>query len=464
MTQNKQITFAEVETSVQIETKIVTKTEFSVTEVSSMLKKTVEDKFSHIRIRGEISGLKAAPSGHVYFSLKDQNSVLSSVCWKGVYNLLKIKPQDGTEVICIGSLTTFAGQSKYQLIVEHIELAGIGALMQMLADRKEKLQKEGLFAPERKKPIPFMPKIIGVVTSPTGAVIRDILHRLQERCPTHVIIWPVLVQGDKAAEQITNAIDGFNKLTENRPDLIIVARGGGSFEDLWCFNEENVVRATANSNIPIISAVGHETDVTLIDFASDKRAPTPTAAAEIAVPVRNDLLNIVHTFKQRLTNNCLKYLESKKNHILSLTRALPDYRTILLNFTQRTDDLLIRFNLTIDRYFKIKFMYVDRFFLKIKHPQHLINKNEQKLEFNQNRLNQVIERTIADKKHQYLLFDSLLKSYNYANTLQRGYVIVRDNNNKLIKSVDEAKKTTTMTIEFKDGTLAVKPQFSNQTQ
>ena len=243
--------------------------EFTVTEVSQALKRTVEDAFGHVRIRGEISGYKRAPSGHVYFSLKDERSVIASVCWKGTALRLPFTPEDGVEVICTGRITTYGGRSQYQLVVESMEHAGVGALMALLEKRKQQLAKEGLFATERKKDIPFFPKVIGVVTSPTGAVIRDILHRLEERLPCHVLLWPVLVQGDEAAKQITSAIQGFNALDEEgdipRPDVLIVARGGGAIEDLWPFNEEIVVRAAAASDIPLISAVGHETDTTLID-------------------------------------------------------------------------------------------------------------------------------------------------------------------------------------------------------
>jgi exodeoxyribonuclease VII large subunit len=266
--------------------------EFTVSELSSALRRTVEDAYGHVRVRGEISGFRGPhSSGHCYFALKDESAKIEAVIWKGVHNRMRFKPQEGLEVIATGKLTTYPGSSKYQIVIEAIEPAGIGALMALMEERKRKLGAEGLFDEARKQLLPWLPDVIGVVTSPTGAVIRDILHRLEDRFPRRVLVWPVRVQGDGSAEQIAAAIRGFNALPKGgsipRPDLLIVARGGGSLEDLWSFNEEIVVRAAADSMIPLISAVGHETDITLIDFAADKRAPTPTAAAEMAVPVRS---------------------------------------------------------------------------------------------------------------------------------------------------------------------------------
>src|SRR3954449_4561103 len=276
----------------------VNQPEYTVSELSLALKRAIEDGFGFVRVRGEVSGWKRHASGHCYFALKDSEAVLDAVCWRGTASRLDVRPEDGMEIICSGKLTTYAGRSKYQLVVERIELAGIGALLKMLEERRRRLMEEGLFAAERKKKLPFLPEVIGIVTSPTGAVIRDILHRLADRFPRRVLLWPVAVQGDGAAAQIAAAIEGFNRIEAGapgsngvpRPDLLIVARGGGSIEDLMAFNEEIVVRAAAASLIPLISAVGHETDTTLIDHASDRRAPTPTAAAEMAVPVRLDLV------------------------------------------------------------------------------------------------------------------------------------------------------------------------------
>src|SRR5258707_3666555 len=278
--------------------------EFTVSELSSALKRTVEDAYGHVRVRGEISGFRGAhSSGHCYFTLKDEGARIDAVVWKSSLYRMRFKPQEGLEVIATGRLTTFPGKSTYQIVIEALEPAGVGALMALLEERKKKLAAEGLFDQARKQELPWLPEVIGVVTSPTGAVIRDILHRLQDRFPRRVLVWPVRVQGDGSAEQIAAAIRGFNALPEGgripRPDLLIVARGGGSLEDLWSFNEEVVVRAAADSMIPFIWAVGHETDITLIDFAADKRAPTPTAAAEMAGPVRAQLFLHVSPMAKR---------------------------------------------------------------------------------------------------------------------------------------------------------------------
>src|SRR5690348_1719003 len=278
--------------------------EWTVSELSAALKRTVEDAYGFVRVRGEISGFKGPhSSGHVYFALKDENACLQAVIWKGTYGRMRVKAEEGLEVIVTGRLTTYPGRSNYQIVIDSLELAGIGALMKLLEERKKKLAAEGLFDEARKQLLPFLPAAIGVITSPTGAVIRDILHRLNDRFPRRVLVWPVRVQGDTSAQEVANAIRGFNALAEGgrlpRPDLIIVARGGGSLEDLWSFNEEIVVRAAADSLIPLISAVGHETDITLIDFVADKRAPTPTAAAEMAVPVRSELFVEVASLARR---------------------------------------------------------------------------------------------------------------------------------------------------------------------
>src|SRR5499425_2199849 len=302
--------------------------EWTVSELSSALRRTVEDAYGYVRVRGEVSGFKGpSPSGHVYFRLKDDKAVIEAVIWKREFARLRMRPQEGLEVVVTGRLTTFSGSSKYQIVIETLEPAGVGALMALLEERKKKLAAEGLFDPARKQLLPFLPDVIGVVTSPTGAVIRDILHRLADRFPRRVLVWPVRVQGDGSADQIAAAIRGFNALPEAgpipRPDLLIVARGGGSLEDLWSFNEEVVVRAAADSMIPLISAVGHETDVTLIDFAADKRAPTPTAAAEMAVPVRSELIADLMSKARRALACWQRAQEGRRNELRALTRALP---------------------------------------------------------------------------------------------------------------------------------------------
>jgi len=300
--------------------------EYTVAEISGALKRTIEDAYGYVRVRGELGRVTRAGSGHMYLDLKDDRAVLSAVVWKGKAQGFSIAPEQGMEVIATGRLTTFPGQSRYQMVIDSIEPAGVGALMALLEERKKKLAAEGLFAEERKRALPFLPETIGVVTSPSGAVIRDILHRLRDRFPRHVIVWPTRVQGKGAEVEIASAIAGFNALEPGgdvpRPDVLIVARGGGSLEDLWCFNEEIVVRAAAASRIPLISAVGHETDTTLIDFASDRRAPTPTAAAEIAVPVRSELVADVLDFERRLVSAMGRAHEARRAALVSAGRGL----------------------------------------------------------------------------------------------------------------------------------------------
>ena len=315
----------------------------SVSELSGALKRTVEDAFGHVRVRGEISGWKRAASGHCYLCLKDDKAVLDGVIWKAVAGALRFRPEDGIEVVATGRLTTYPGRSRYQIVIDRLELAGQGALMALLDRRRQALAAEGLFDAARKKPLPFMPKVIGVVTSPTGAVIRDILHRLEDRCPTHVVVWPVAVQGEGAAEQVAAAIRGFDAAQPGgpipRPDLVIVARGGGSIEDLWAFNEEAVVRAVADCSIPIISAVGHETDTSLCDFAADVRAPTPTAAAEMAVPVRAELAALVADLGVRAARCTHRTRERAAELLAACLRHFPDSDDLLAPQRQRLDDL-----------------------------------------------------------------------------------------------------------------------------
>ncbi len=316
--------------------------EFTVSELSSALKRTVEDRFGHVRVRGEISGFRGPhSSGHCYFALKDENAKIEAVIWKFVHTRMRFKPQEGLEVIATGTLTTYPNSSKYQIVIDALEPAGVGALMALMEERKKKLAAEGLFNEARKQLLPWLPEVIGVVTSPTGAVIRDILHRLDDRFPRRVLVWPVKVQGEGSAEQVAGAIRGFNALPEGgripRPDVLIVARGGGSLEDLWSFNEEIVVRAAAESMIPLISAVGHETDITLIDFAADKRAPTPTAAAEMAVPVKSDLIARIDTLARRVSVHWQRAQESRRNELRAAARALPGASELLAIPRQRLD-------------------------------------------------------------------------------------------------------------------------------
>ncbi|MFC0207865.1 exodeoxyribonuclease VII large subunit, partial [Chelativorans intermedius] len=302
--------------------------EFSVSEISQALKRTVEDAFGHVRVRGEVSGYRGPhASGHCYFALKDERARLEAVIWRGTFSKLRFQPQEGLEVVATGKLSTYPGSSKYQIIIDAIEPAGAGALMALLEERKRKLAAEGLFAQERKRPLPFMPRVIGVVTSPTGAVIRDIIHRITDRFPVHVLVWPVRVQGETTGDEVSAAVAGFNALERDgpipRPDLLIVARGGGSLEDLWGFNDEAVVRAVAASQIPVISAVGHETDWTLIDLAADRRAPTPTGAAEMAVPVKAELEADLARLAARLKAAISRDVERRRQGLRAVARALP---------------------------------------------------------------------------------------------------------------------------------------------
>ncbi|MEO5804951.1 exodeoxyribonuclease VII large subunit [Devosia sp.] len=316
--------------------------EFTVSEIAQAVKRTVEDSFGYVRVRGEISGFRGQhSSGHAYFTLKDADAAIDAVVWKGNWAKLAFKPEEGLEVIATGRLTTFPRSSKYQIVIDSIEPAGAGALMALLEERRKKLAAEGLFARERKRELPYLPRVIGVITSPTGAVIRDILHRLDDRFPSHVLVWPVRVQGDTCAPEVVNAIRGFNGFAVDgpipRPDLLIVARGGGSIEDLWGFNEESVVRAVAESGIPVISAVGHETDTTLIDYASDMRAPTPTAAAEAAVPVRAELIGYVEDLGQRQRHATRRVAASYRDRLRAAAAGLPRASDLVSTQRQRLD-------------------------------------------------------------------------------------------------------------------------------
>jgi exodeoxyribonuclease VII large subunit len=329
---------------------------FTVSELANALKRTVEGAFAHVRVRGEITGYKRHSSGHLYLDIKDDHAVINAVCWKGVAAKMAFTPENGLEVICTGRMTTYAGRSNYQLIIERMEIAGEGALMALLEKRRQQLASEGLFDADRKLPIPYLPRVIGVVTSPTGAVIRDILHRLQDRFPVHVLIWGVAVQGKGAEVNIAAAIEGFQQFdgvnSPPRPDLLIVARGGGSLEDLWCFNEEIVVRAVAASIIPIISAVGHETDTTLIDYAASMRAPTPTAAAEMAVPVLMDLLFTVQQYGQRLHHIMMRRVTHEEQHLTAIARGIISPEKTLEARIQRADEWSERLQLTVMQLFQ----------------------------------------------------------------------------------------------------------------
>lgn len=422
--------------------------EFSVSELAFSLKRTLEDQYAFVRVRGELSRVSIPSSGHMYSALKDDKSVIDAVCWKGTLAKLSLKPEEGLEVICTGRITTYPARSNYQLIIESMELAGEGALLKMLEERKKRLAAEGLFAPERKKQLPFLPARIGVVTSPTGAVIRDILHRLRDRFPRHVMVWPVAVQGEGAASQVANAIEGFNSMdAASRPDLLIVARGGGSLEDLMPFNEEIVVRAAANSHIPIISAVGHETDTTLIDYAADLRAPTPTGAAEMAVPVRMNLIAQIADNEQRLLSGLSRLLSENRHRLDAATAKLGDPARLLEIKTQRLDhcgDKLERsFNELLSR--KEKKLLAQ----SIRTPAALVREKENALQHRTQNLERAISRHINDQEKHLEKTLRMLDLLSFENVLQRGYVVVRGADGAPITDAKTLKDGQNITLQYK---------------
>lgn len=404
--------------------------EQTVSDLARAVKRTVEDAFGYVRVRGEISQPKRHSSGHLYLRLKDDAAVIEAVCWKGVAARLSVRPEEGMEVVCTGKLTTYPGRSQYQLIIDSMELAGEGALLKMLEERKRRLAAEGLFAPERKQPLPFLPNVIGVITSPTGAVIRDILHRLRDRFPRHVLLWPVAVQGEGAAQQVAGAIRGFNSLTPGgpvpRPDLIIVARGGGSLEDLMAFNEEMVVRAAADSHIPLISAVGHETDTTLIDFAADLRAPTPTAAAEMAVPVRADLLAQVLDDERRLTRAAARAVDQRRTYVQGLGRGLGDPQTLLEGLTQRLDDRAERLILSMRGGVDRRRTEVRQLGLKLRHPREVLQLAATRLEGTGRALRTGLESAVRLSQGRYLRLADRLSDRAIQRAIHDGHVRLAD--------------------------------------
>ncbi|WP_420568031.1 exodeoxyribonuclease VII large subunit [Thalassovita sp.] len=479
--------------------------EFSVSEISGVVKRMIEGEFSHVRIRGEVGRVSLPRSGHVYMDLKDDRAVLAGVIWKGVAAKLTTRPEEGMEVVATGRLTTFPGQSKYQMVIEDIKPAGMGALMAMLEKRKAALAAEGLFAPERKRPLPYLPEVIGVVTSPSGAVIRDILHRLRDRFPRKVLIWPVAVQGQKCAPEVANAIRGFNALTPGgslpRPDLLIVARGGGSIEDLWGFNEEEVARAAAASDIPLISAVGHETDTTLIDYVSDKRAPTPTAAAELAVPVRLELMGWLDQQNARLSRALTQGISQRGQRLRDLGRALPRAETLLEGPRQKMDVWGDRLPQGLIRSVQLRRVKLSEASggLRASALRRQIETEKRRLAELSPRLDAGLSRTVAAKsealrlraerlktgpidadiKRKYQNFDNVAQRFSqaasrqtdtwrknidrldhlretlgYKATLQRGYAVVRGDG-AVVTTSKAAKKAKALEIEFADGTLAL---------
>lgn len=429
--------------------------EFSVSELAFSLKRTVEETYGRVRVRGELGRVVIAKSGHMYVDIKDDKAVIASIMWKGAVSRLSVRPEEGMEVVVEGKLSTYPGRSQYQLVIDKLEPAGVGALMALLEKRKKQFAQEGLFDDERKVELPYLPQTIGVVTSPTGAVIRDILHRISDRFPVRVVLWPVLVQGDRAAAQITEAIDGFNAMGDDpdlpRPDVLIVARGGGSIEDLWCFNEENVVRAAANSTIPLISAVGHETDWTLIDYVADERAPTPTGAAEIAVPVRSELIDTVDDYALRMRRGLSRTVESKT---LGLNGAkLPRLETVLSAPRQRLDMALGRLLPALDVNRRAHENRLGLLSSRLR-PDNLtqdITRRREKLE-NVSRETFAGMRRILERAGERMIGSAkLLEAYSYQGVLARGYALVTDGDGVLVRKGKPLKAGQAVNLTFSDG-------------
>ncbi|MBL8542924.1 MAG: exodeoxyribonuclease VII large subunit [Hyphomonadaceae bacterium] len=429
--------------------------ELTVSELAQAVKRTVERDFDRVRVRGELGRVMIAKSGHLYVDLKDADASISTVMWRSNVQALTFKPEEGLEVVAEGRLSTFPGRSQYQLVAERMAPAGVGALLAQLEKLKARLAAEGLFAPARKKAIPYLPRTIGVVTSPTGAVIRDILHRLAERFPRRVILWPVLVQGPEAAGQVARAIKGFNALEgEMRPDVLIVARGGGSIEDLWAFNEEVVVRAAAESAIPLISAVGHETDTTLIDFASDLRAPTPTGAAEKAVPVRAELIERITTIEGRLRNGLVRGVERRRTEVRAAAGRLPRLETLFQIPQQRYDRAAERLNAALVANARAAQSKLDRIAARLR-PQALgqdIVRRREKLLQCAARLDPAVKRGLDARRQELQSAARMLESLSHKSVLARGFAMVHREDGTLVRSAKELSAGDEIDLTFADDT------------
>ncbi|OCP07492.1 exodeoxyribonuclease VII large subunit [Ensifer sp. LC13] len=483
-------------------------TEYSVSELSGSIKRTVEQAFDQVRVRGEISGYRGPhSSGHAYFALKDDRARIDAVIWKGTFSRLRFRPEEGMEVIATGKVTTFPGSSKYQLVIETMEPAGAGALMALLEERKRKLAAEGLFDAGRKRPLPYMPKVIGVVTSPTGAVIRDILHRIADRFPVHVVVWPVRVQGDGSGDEVAAAIRGFNDIEPGgaiaRPDVLIVARGGGSLEDLWGFNDEAVVRAAAASQIPLISAVGHETDWTLIDYAADQRAPTPTGAAEMAVPVRADLEAGVSGLSARLKAAVGRQMDNRRQAVRALARALPSLDQLLALPRRRFDEAALGLGRGLQMNTANKRRQFERVSAELRSDllKGKLSERRQRIVDAMHKAERIVERQVhrgearvsaadaalralpsrlvgqihrasdrvgglaarsdaavrADVRRLRSVIvaqDRILQSLSYRNVLQRGFALVRDADGGPVRQAAAVAPGMTLSLEFADGRVS----------
>ncbi len=482
--------------------------EFTVSEISGALKRLVEDSFGNVRVRGEISGYRGPhSSGHAYFSLKDDKARIEAVVWRGGMSKLKFAPEEGMEVIATGKLTTFPGSSKYQIVIEQMEPAGAGALMALLEERKRRLAAEGLFSDAAKQLIPYMPRVIGVVTSPTGAVIRDIIHRISDRFPLHVLVWPVRVQGETCGSEVAAAVNGFNALDPDlglpRPDVIIVARGGGSLEDLWGFNDEIVVRAVANSEIPVISAVGHETDWTLIDYAADVRAPTPTGAAEMAVPVKAELEATLSSLAARLSGGLSRLFDRKRQSVTSASRALPSPDMLLALPRRRFDEAVTRLERGLSSGVELKRLRfiqgaagrLDAKLLTRSFDQKRLlvaqfeSRGDRAVEASRLRKGQVFARLAgrvsptalnANVQHGRRTLDTLqtrsrraadalrtrakerlnavwrvAEGLSYTRVLERGFALVRDGDGNMVRGKSSVASGQSLNLQFSDGTVDV---------
>ncbi|EJF75618.1 exodeoxyribonuclease VII large subunit [Bartonella alsatica] len=439
--------------------------EFSVSEIARILKRVVEEKFDYVRVRGEISGYRGIhASGHAYFALKDDKARLEAVIWRGIMEKLRFPPEEGMEVVAVGKLTTYPGSSKYQIIIEGLEPTGVGALMSLLENRKKKLADEGLFDEAKKKPLPYMPRIIGVVTSPTGAVIRDIIHRISDRFPLHILVWPVRVQGETCGQEVAAAVEGFNALPLGglipKPELIIVARGGGSLEDLWGFNDEAVVRAVSASALPVISAVGHETDWTLIDYVADWRAPTPTGAAEKAVPVKLDLEVYVASLGARLRKGLVRYFDFHQQKLRAIIRGLPTVDQFFALPRRSFDEISSRLQRALCVSYDKKRFYFHA--LGIRLAPRLLNteKAQRSTKEYTMRLYRAFVRNVEIRRSQVEVAFRLLKSTSYQNILERGFVLALEQDNKLIKRSVQFPETGHVNLRFFDGDISVVTQKS----
>ena len=439
--------------------------EYSVTELSTALKSTIEEQFGYVRIKGELSGINNHSSGHIYLTLKDENAVINGIIWRSSVAKIKIRPEEGLEVICSGKISTgynpgrFAGRSNYQITIDSMKPAGVGALMAVLEERKKKLNEEGLFDERHKKSIPLYPKVIGVITSPTGAVLQDIKHRISERFPCNVLLWPVPVQGNDAADLIVSAIEGFNNLDSNSnistPDIIILARGGGSIEDLWCFNEESIVRAVSNSRIPLISAVGHETDTTLVDFASDRRAPTPTAAAEIATPSKEALLSELFESENRINASINSCINIAKERVVNVQKLFPSYEYLFSTKTNDLNSLAHRLPGALKLYIQKEMtnyknigskLSLNTLKEKIKNSQsNLLISTKQLVKVNKNNFNNLSNRLNSTNK--------LLESLSYKSVIKRGFSVARNSSNKIISEKTDIIEDNRINIETKFGII-----------